>query len=291
MEASGTSGQKVPLNGGINFSVLDGWWREAYNGENGWPIGEEKDYPSDEVQDFEDANDFYLTLRDQVVPLFYQTPAAWIAKAKKSMASNIFAFSAQRMVRDYFTKLYWPAVKYGQQCGGPKSKFREEYLSFKKELAAAWPYCSFESLQFSQSALEVASSYNQAEQRPHHHVEVPLDDTLPGRVFESVETDIDLALYVGELNPAHIKCEVVITETSSTTTNINATTLNLPAAHGDNAMAVLALTPTGAAQEGVIHFQGHFKSSDGRPKRLRFRAYPELPGCMAKFELGHICWY
>jgi len=276
LEASGTSGQKVPLNGGINFSVLDGWWREAYNGENGWPIGEEKDYPSDEVQDFEDANDFYLTLRDKIVPLFYQTPSAWAALAKRSMASNIFAFSAQRMVRDYLTKLYLPAVAYGEQFTANGGKFREAYLQFKKELAASWPCCSFEGLNFKDkdAVLAVDSAYAAAEQRPHHHVEVPLDDTLPGRVFEAVESEIDLALYIGELDPNRIRCEVVITDSRAA-----------------NTLALLPLTRQGDPQEGVVHFQGHFKSADGRPKRLRFRAYPELPGIQAKFELGRICWY
>src|SRR5690606_27844877 len=78
MEASGTSGQKVPINFGLNFSVLDGWWREGYNEENGWTIGDERDYPSDQIQDFEDAGDFYNTLEETIVPLYYGNHNGWV---------------------------------------------------------------------------------------------------------------------------------------------------------------------------------------------------------------------
>jgi glycogen phosphorylase len=113
LEASGTSGQKASLNGAPNFSVLDGWWPEAYNGRNGWIIGEEKEYASQEEQDAEDALSFYETLEGSLVPLYYDRDAAgvpegWVGVMKEAIATVAPRFSTQRMVRDYIHKLYVP---------------------------------------------------------------------------------------------------------------------------------------------------------------------------------------
>ncbi|MGI8911120.1 MAG: alpha-glucan family phosphorylase [Rubrobacteraceae bacterium] len=112
LEASGTSGQKAALNGAPNFSVLDGWWPEAYNGRNGWTIGEAREYASQEEQDAEDAESFYATLEGEIVPLFYDrnagTPEGWVAVMKEAISTIAPRFSTQRMVRDYVHKLYVP---------------------------------------------------------------------------------------------------------------------------------------------------------------------------------------
>ena len=76
LEASGTSGQKASLNGAPNFSALDGWWPEAYNGRNGWTIGHEREYASLEEQDTEDAESLYTTLESSIVPLYYDRSAS-----------------------------------------------------------------------------------------------------------------------------------------------------------------------------------------------------------------------
>ena len=85
LEASGTSGQKVCVNGILNFSVLDGWWREGYNGANGWSIGRDEPYPDESIQDDADSASIYERLEKEIVPLFYKrdkdgTPVQWIAK-------------------------------------------------------------------------------------------------------------------------------------------------------------------------------------------------------------------
>ena len=113
LEASGTSGQKAALNGAPNFSVLDGWWPEAYNGRNGWTIGEAREYASQEEQDAEDAESFYATLEREILPLFHDrnaagTPEGWVAVMKESISTIAPRFSTQRMVRDYVHKLYVP---------------------------------------------------------------------------------------------------------------------------------------------------------------------------------------
>lgn len=111
LEASGTSGQKVVLNGGLNLSILDGWWAEAYNGENGFAIGLGAQHVSDEITDRRDAGNLFETLERSVIPMFYQRdvdglPRQWIRRMMNSIATLAWRFSAHRMVMDYTRKCY-----------------------------------------------------------------------------------------------------------------------------------------------------------------------------------------
>jgi starch phosphorylase len=95
---------------------LDGWWREAYNAKNGWSIGEEKQYDSNEVQDAADAESLYHTLEHQIIPKFYdrdpkEMSREWILFMKESMKTVIPQFSTRRMVKEYVQKFYLPALK------------------------------------------------------------------------------------------------------------------------------------------------------------------------------------
>lgn len=114
LEASGTSGQKVVLNGGLNCSILDGWWAEAYDGTNGFAIGSGRVHAVQEIQDERDAKAVMQTLLDEVIPLYYDRdnddlPRGWIARMKRSVTTLGLKFNSDRMVMDYVQQAYLPA--------------------------------------------------------------------------------------------------------------------------------------------------------------------------------------
>ena len=115
LEASGTSGQKVVLNGGLNCSILDGWWAEAYDGQNGFAIGSGQSHSNDDITNARDAESLYRVLEEEVVPLFYDRdsdglPHQWIRRMINSIGSLAWRFSSHRMVMDYARNCYVPAA-------------------------------------------------------------------------------------------------------------------------------------------------------------------------------------
>jgi starch phosphorylase len=115
-EASGTSGQKAALNGIPNLSILDGWWAEGYNGNNGWVIGDNKVHTDPGAQDWEDSQSLYHNLEGTIIPLFYDrnnagVPGGWLNVVKESIRSIAPAFSTTRMVKDYTSQMYLESMK------------------------------------------------------------------------------------------------------------------------------------------------------------------------------------
>jgi glycogen phosphorylase len=111
LEASGTSGQKVVANGGLNASVLDGWWIEGYDGRNGWAVGSDGESADPDAQDERDAAALYALLENEIVPLFYDRdargiPTGWVARIRASMKSLLPVFNTHRMVTEYAMRVY-----------------------------------------------------------------------------------------------------------------------------------------------------------------------------------------
>ena len=142
MEASGTSGQKASVNGVINFSVLDGWWAEGYNQENGWTIGTNAEFTSYEEQDIADSQSMYHTLEEKIIPTYYEKDEngiseKWMRIMKNSIASTGGKYSTSRMLVDYTNNLYMPL------CNLTKKYYENvdnvaEFNLWKKNLYTNW---------------------------------------------------------------------------------------------------------------------------------------------------------
>ena len=142
MEASGTSGQKASVNGVINFSVLDGWWAEGYNQNNGWTIGSNKEYDSYEAQDQADSQSLYKTLEEKIIPTFYNKdkngmPTKWIELMKNSIISTGGKYSTSRMLVDYTKDYYMPLCKLTKKYYQDIDNVAE-FNTWKKDLYTNW---------------------------------------------------------------------------------------------------------------------------------------------------------
>ncbi len=147
-EACGTSGMKVLVNGGINLSVLDGWWAEAYEPDLGWALGDLQEHGDDPSWDAADAEALYERLEQQVVPEFYARdengiPTAWIARMRESMARLTPQYSTHRAVREYTERHYLPAAAAYRARAADKGAEAQTALALRKELGARWPTLRF----------------------------------------------------------------------------------------------------------------------------------------------------
>jgi starch phosphorylase len=144
LEASGTSGEKVPINGGLNLSVLDGWWCEGFGKDTGWAIGKPIDHADPRVQDEEDAESLYRVLEGEILPLFYRrdrhgVPTAWLRKTRTAMASLVPRFNASHMVLEYARRLYRPALTNGARLRARRGRAARELVRWKEDVLRSWP--------------------------------------------------------------------------------------------------------------------------------------------------------
>jgi starch phosphorylase len=144
LEASGTSGMKLPPSGGLNLSVLDGWWCEGYNGKNGWAIGAEILDGTVDFQNEVDVESLFQILETQVIPLYYakpdgRLPIAWLRLMRESILSVTPVYNTHRMVKEYSERLYEPAANAYHALNADSGKKATELSQWKNKIRHDWP--------------------------------------------------------------------------------------------------------------------------------------------------------
>lgn len=180
-EASGTSGMKVLVNGGLNLSQLDGWWAEAYSPAVGWAIGDGREH--EPASDAADADALYTLLEQQVVPGFYErndagVPAAWVARMRESMACLAPRFSATRTVREYTERYYVPAARAYARRVADKGALAAQLVDWRRGLDDTWG-----SIHFGDLRVEATGDEHVV------HVHVYLNDMSPEAVRVELYAD------------------------------------------------------------------------------------------------------
>jgi starch phosphorylase len=142
-EASGTSGQKASLNGLPNASIIDGWWAEGYDATNGWAIGEARSYQDDQTRDNADADSLYTLIEHEIIPLYFDrslddTPHNWVAVMKAAIRTVAPKFSMRRMLIEYVTKLYLPALRLGARIDADDYKLARDLAEWKRQIRENW---------------------------------------------------------------------------------------------------------------------------------------------------------
>src|SRR6266852_2546962 len=255
LEASGTSGMKSAQNGGINLSVLDGWWREGYNGNNGWAIGPEIDNGTVEFQNEVDASSLYQLLENQIIPLYYakpdgRLPLAWLQLMRESIRSVTPVFNTQRMVKEYTERLYIPAAKSYEDFSRNGCGAATQLSQWKAQMRKDWPQVQI-------SDVQVANKDRQ--------------NILVG---ESLE--ISARVHLGAVDPKHVRVEAYHGE----------------ADNGDirNPTATVLNQSSQADGNGNYIYQGAVPASESGTYGFSVRVVPTHPCLMQAHELRLITW-
>ena len=143
MEASGTSGMKVLPNGGLNLSILDGWWCEGYRPDAGWAIGKGEEYQDFSHQDYVESNALYDILENDIIPLYYGRgadglPHAWIERMKSSLKNLSPLFSTNRMIWEYTERFYIPAAEYHARMTANGNERAKKLTEWKRFIISKW---------------------------------------------------------------------------------------------------------------------------------------------------------
>ncbi|OYY95611.1 MAG: alpha-glucan phosphorylase [Hydrogenophilales bacterium 28-61-23] len=255
LEACGTSGMKAAINGGINLSVLDGWWAEAYDGDNGWAITHHLELSS-HARDAQEASELLTLLEEQVVPLFYARnadgePEAWVKKSKASMKTILPRFNSLRMSMDYLRELYAPAIRHCDGLSLNGGSGASELSAWKKCVAAAWPGVS----------LRLASE-------------------PPAAIQTGDPLTLQVAAWLNGLDASDVVVECLAGRENDVDGFVAATSITLepkgPGADGETLFAV--------------NLQGHKELPLEGFRQFRVRIYPFHPLQAHRFECGCMVW-
>ncbi|MGH9273225.1 MAG: alpha-glucan family phosphorylase, partial [Acidimicrobiales bacterium] len=251
-EACGTSGMKAVLNGGLNLSILDGWWDEAFDGENGWAISSAEHVEDLERRDEVEAGSLFELLERQVVPLFYErwqgpVPRRWVKRVKRSLITLGPFVSAARMVRDYTEQLYEPTAGQGDLLSADDHKRARGLATWKQTVAQAWPGVHVD------------------------HVDIDVDVADLG-----VERTVQTVVSLGALSPDDVQVQLI----------------HGPSGQGQelSSTTVVSMAPAGTADDGHLRYTGTFACEQAGRYGITVRIVPAHEDLMNPAELGLIAW-
>jgi starch phosphorylase len=256
-EASGTSGMKAAANGGLNCSILDGWWAEAYAGPNGWAIGNGEVAGDPAAQDELEARSLFAVLEEEIIPLFYQRgrdgiPHDWVRRMKASIESIGPVFNTARMVVDYAQKYYFPLHDRYRELVSADHRKAREIAAFRQRLRAEW------------AAVRIQSIATTASR------EVRVGDQI----------QVDAAVHLGRLAPPEVRVELVH---------------GIVAPDGgfvapERIRMELAETGTGAAG-GTLTYRGLAPCRRTGQNGVAVRVLPEHDGMIPAQVLSRVVWH
>jgi starch phosphorylase len=254
MEASGTSGMKCCPNGGINLSVLDGWWHEGFNGNNGWAIAPEIGDDTVEFQTAVDANSLYQLLENQIIPLYYakpdgRLPLAWLQLMRESIRSVTPIFNTHRMVKEYTERLYIPAARSHENFSHNGCEPATHLSQWKARMRKDWPQVRI------------------------HDVQVGNKDRQNILVGESLQVSCHVNL--GDVDPNHVRVEAYHGEAEN---------------GGIKNPSVTILNASGRNGDGSYVYQGSVPASESGAYGFSVRVVPTHPNLMQAHELRLIAW-
>ncbi|HUH93844.1 MAG TPA: alpha-glucan family phosphorylase [Casimicrobiaceae bacterium] len=254
LEACGTSGMKAAMNGAINLSVLDGWWAEGYQGDNGWAIKPESLVLDEHRRNREEAQTLYELLQAQVLPLYYDGRTdqgyspGWMRMAKRSIASVMPHFTATRMVREYLTQFYGPAAEQGRRFAEAQFATAAKVAAWKQRVRGAWPQVALRRL-----------------------------DAPPQRIGFGEKIAIEVGAKVDGLAPDDLVVELLMTRLEGDSDG--ARVLKYP------------LQPTGNVNDQGEHvFRLEVAPELCGKLDYRIRAYPRPEALTHPFEMGLMVW-
>ena len=252
LEASGTSGQKAAINGVINLSVLDGWWAEAYDGDNGWAITPGAHYENNEERNRDECQVLLDILEDRVIPLYYNRNGhgfsqGWIARSKASMKTVMPRFNAGRMMHDYVVTQYVPASLQGKALAKDSAAAARALGSWKQLVADHWGEVGL------------------------RRIDTPAEQVEAGDV---------ISIRVG-VTPGPFAAEDITIEC-----------LLGPCSGGDDLEHEqrLPLSPAGAGDDGELVYELNLEASMAGLQCYKIRAYPSHPSLAHRFETGRMTW-